>query len=468
MMSIFLYPNPNSNSIGLRVQGMNTLLGIVGIFALVFMNGFFVAAEFSFVGARKTRIAQLAQEGSAGAISAQKAIEHLDSYIAATQLGITLASLGLGWIGEPAVAHIFEPIFDVLLPEELALTVGRTISVIISFAIVTTLHIVLGELAPKSIALSRPEEVAVRVAQLTTLFHNVFRPVIRMMNGIGNAVVRSLGFPPVSGHQQVHSAEELEMLVHSSREAGLLQESEEVLLRRVFDFSEIPVAEIMQPRVEVDAVDVASPLPELLQLMVEEHHSRYPVYEEHIDNVIGVLYVKDLFDMFVKQPTLLNGGASAFNLRPLLRKPLYVPMTLGVDKLLEDMRRTQTHLAIVIDEYGGVAGLATLDDILEELVGEFSDEFDEPELPIIEGNKNVVDGLESMTAVIERFGEPNGDVESTTVGGYVAERLERIPTVGDTVPYGEEYDVIVLNMEGMRVSEVRFVPTTRLRKPDTA
>ncbi|MBN8639873.1 MAG: HlyC/CorC family transporter [Anaerolineae bacterium] len=442
---------------------MSTVLGLLGVLALVFMNGFFVAAEFAFVGARKTRIAQMAQEGNAGAKSAQKAIEHLDSYIAATQLGITLASLGLGWIGEPAIAHLFEPIFERFLTEDAALTVGRTISVAISFAIVTTLHIVLGELAPKSIALNRPEEVSVIVARGATLFHNVFRPIIRVMNGVGNAVVRLIGIPPASGHQQVHSAEELEMLVHSSREAGLLQESEEVLLRRVFDFSEISVEEIMQPRVEIDAVDVATPLAELLARMVEQHHSRYPVYDDHIDNVIGVLYVKDLFDAFIKQPTLLNGGASAFDLRPLLRKPLYVPMTLGVDKLLDDMRRTQTHLAIVIDEYGGVAGLATLDDILAELVGELSDEFDEPDVAVMEENRNIVDGLESMASMIERFGEPGVEVESTTIGGYVAERLERIPLAGDSVEYGETYDVVVLQMDGMRVSEVRFVPSTRTK-----
>jgi putative hemolysin len=440
---------------------MDTLLGLVGVFALVFMNGFFVAAEFAFVGARKTRIAQLAQEGSAGAKTAQKAIEHLDSYIAATQLGITLASLGLGWIGEPAIAHLFEPLFELIMPEDMALTLGRTISIAISFAIVTTLHIVLGELAPKSIALNRPEDVAVTVARGATLFHNLFRPIIRLMNGVGNAVVRMIGFEPASGHQQVHSADELEMLVHSSREAGLLQESEEALLRRVFDFSEISVEQVMQPRVEVDAVDVATPLSDLLALIVQQHHSRYPVYDSHIDNLIGVLYVKDLFDLFVKQPALLNGGGSAFDLRPLLRKPLYVPMTLGVDKLLEQMRRTQTRLAIVIDEYGGVAGLATLEDILAELVGELTDEYDEPEAAAVEEDHSVVDGLESMTALTERFGEPGIEVESTTIGGYVAERLERIPAAGDSVPYGENYQVVVLNMDGMRVSEVRFIPVER-------
>lgn len=439
---------------------MDTLLGLVGVFALVFMNGFFVAAEFAFVGARKTRIAQLAQEGNAGAKSAQLAIEHLDNYIAATQLGITLASLGLGWIGEPAIAHLFEPLFDLLLPEELAVTVGRTISIAIAFALVTTLHIVLGELAPKSIALNRPEDVAITVARGATLFHNLFRPIIRVMNGIGNTVVRMIGFEPASGHQQVHSADELEMLVHSSREAGLLQESEEVLLRRVFDFSEISVEQIMQPRVEVDAVVVDMPLPDLLSLIQEQHHSRYPVYEGNIDNLIGVLYIKDLFDLLVKQPALLNGSGS-IDLRSLLRKPLYVPMTLGVDKLLEQMRRTQTRLAIVIDEYGGVAGLATLEDILAQLVGELGDEFDEPELAAVPENRNVIDGLESMSGLIERFGEPDIEVESTSIGGYVAERLERIPAVGDSVPYGTNYSIVVLNMDGMRVAQVRFDPVDR-------
>jgi CBS domain containing-hemolysin-like protein len=295
------------------------------------------------------------------------------------------------------------------------------------------------------------------VARPTTLFHNIFKPVIRFMNGIGNAVVRLLGFQPASGHEQVHSAEELEMLVHSSREAGLLQESEEVLLRRVLDFSDIPVAGIMQPRVEVEAIDVATPLPELLRLIVTDHHSRYPVYEEQIDNVIGVLYIKDLFDVIVERPQLLNGGTAEFHLRPILRKPLYVPATLGVDRLLEEMQRTKTHLAIVIDEYGGVAGLATLEDVIEELVGEVDDEYDEhPQFAAADAN--ALDGLTTMTDVVERFGAPDGDMESTTIGGYIAERLERIPQVGDTIRYADQYDVVVEAMEGLRVTRVRFVP----------
>jgi CBS domain containing-hemolysin-like protein len=446
---------------------MNTVLGLLAVFALVLMNGFFVAAEFSFVGARRTRIAQLASEGSGGAKAAEHAIEHLDRYIAATQLGITLASLGLGWIGEPAVAHLFEPLFERFLPEETAVTLGHTAAIVISFSIVTMLHIVLGELAPKSIALQRPEDVSVIVARPTIVFYRLFKPVIQLMNGVGNAVVRMLGFEPASGHSNVHSPEELEMLVHSSREAGLLQESEEVLLRRVFDFSDIPVVEVMQPRVEVDAVDVTTPLPELLEHFATEHHSRYPVYRDQIDNVVGVLTVKDMFDLLVREPHLLNDSGENFDIHRILRTPLYVPESVSVDVLLEEMRRKKTHLAIVIDEYGGMAGLATMEDILEELVGEVDDEFDvEPAGEFLE-DPNVIDGLTSVTDVVERFGNPGGEIQSATIGGYVAEKLERIPAEGDTLPFAD-YTCRVEEMDGLRVTKVRFIPNTSQPKEEPA
>lgn len=438
---------------------METLLGLVAVFLLVFMNGFFVAAEFSLVGARRTRIAQLAAEGNAGAKSAENAIEHLDSYIAATQLGITLASLGLGWIGEPAVAHLFEPLLH-YLPEDIASTIGHTASVAIAFSLVTMLHIVLGELAPKSIALQRPEQVSVIIARPTTAFLRIFHPIIRIMNGIGNAVVRLLGFEPAGGHSQVHSAEELEMLVQSSREAGLLQEGEERLLRRVFDFGDIHAYQIMKPRVDVDAVDIETPLSELLQMIAAEHHSRYPVYEESIDKVIGVLHTKDLFDELVKNPVLLTTEGEHFALASVMRTPLFVPETISVDKLLEKMQKTKMHLAIILDEYGGMAGLVTMEDILEELVGEVQDEFDlETDQIETKGDMAVLDGLVTLEEAIERFGEPAREILSATIGGYVAEYLDRIPTVGDKVPFAE-YEITVEEMDGMRVSKIRFTKKT--------
>ncbi len=437
---------------------MNAFLGLLAVFLLVFMNGFFVAAEFALVGARRTRIAQLVSEGSSAAKFTQAALEHLDSYIAATQLGITLASLALGWIGEPAVAALLEPLLHTLLPAESIDAISHTVSVVIGFSFVTLVHIVLGELVPKSIALQRPEETALLVSRPVTWFLRIFRPVIYLMNSVGNRIVRMLGFEPAAGEHRVHSAEEIEMLVHSSRQAGILQESEETLLRRVFDFSDIRVEEIMQPRVEVEAIAMDMSIGEMFDLVASSHHSRYPVYQDSIDNVIGVLLTKDLLDLIVRQPALLANRDAPSNLKTVLRKPLFIPGTVGVDNLLEQMQKTKTHLAIVIDEYGGMAGVATMEDIIEQLVGEVQDEFDEGDGELIstEGDETVADGLVSLNDAIERFGDPGGEPESTTIGGYVAEKLNRIPVIGDRVPFGN-YDMSVDEMEGMRVLKIRFI-----------
>ena len=434
---------------------MGTILGLLAIFVLVFLNGFFVAAEFAFVGARRTRIAQLAEEGHTGAKYAKRAIQHLDNYIAATQLGITLASLGLGWIGEPALAHIFEPILGVFLSEETLESAGHAIMLPLAFGLVTTLHIVLGELAPKSIALQRPEGTSVIVARPMVWFNAVFRPIIVSMNAIGNGVVRLLGFEPAGEHSQVHSVEELAMLVQSSRQAGLLDKNEETLVRRVFDFGDIYLRETMQPRVEVEAFSVDMPLPDLLKQVVAQHHSRYPVYRESLDSVIGVLYTKDLLDALIQQPELLTNNGSGFQLESILRMPLFIPQTVRVDKVLERMQRTKIHLAVVLDEYGGMAGLATMEDILEQLIGDVEDEFD-VEAEHIADDGDILEGLTSIGDAIERFGDPGMKPISNTLGGYVAERLERIPVVGDQAVFGA-YDVIVESMDGMRVARVRFV-----------
>lgn len=436
---------------------METLLGLIAVVVLVALNGFFVAAEFSLVGARRTRLAQLAKEGHAGAIAAEQATEHLDSYIAATQLGITLASLGLGWIGEPAVSHVIEPILAAILPHEMVETVVPAIGIAIGFSVVTVLHIVMGELVPKSIALQRPESTSIIVARPTALFLRIFRPIIWLMNGVGNSIVRMLGFHAVDGHAQVHSAEELEMLVQSSREAGLLQANEEQLLRRVFDFSDLHVREIMQPRVDVDALPLDTSFQELLQHIATEQHTRYPIYDDDIDHIAGILHVKDLFNLLFSNPQLLAGDAKAFDLKSLLREPLFVPGTLSVDQLLEQMQKTQTQFAVVIDEYGGMAGVATMEDIVEELVGEVQDEFDNEDESIIEqGNVTILDGLVSMTDVIGRFGNDNVEHDSATIGGYIAEKLNKIPLVGDSIQFGQ-YEFRVLTMDGLRVEQIKVV-----------
>lgn len=437
---------------------MESAFGLIAVFALVLVNGFFVAAEFALVGARRTRIAQLSERGHRGAKAAEKAIAHLDNYIAATQLGITLASLGLGWIGEPAVAHLLEDLFDAVLGHEAAATLGHSASIAIGFSIVTTLHIVLGELAPKSIALQRPEGTSVIVARPTTWFLRLFRPVIFVMNTIGNGVVRLMGFEPASGHEQVHSAEELVMLVQSAHEAGILQDREELLLQRAFDFGDIPIRDVMQPRVEVDAIGENTPLREVLEKVAAGHYSRYPVYDTSIDHVIGVLHAKDLLDLLVRQPDVLTASDGDFDLRGILRQPLFFPEMASAGSVLEQMQRQQMHFTVVLDEFGGMSGIATLEDIIEELVGEVQDEFDAEIAPVsITANEVALDGLVTMHDVEERFGPlPEGEPQSSTIGGYIAERLDRIPVKGDRVRYGN-YDVNVEEMDEMRVARVRMV-----------
>ena len=436
---------------------MDILLQLLAVALLVGANGFFVAAEFSLVGVRKTRIQQLAAEGNAAAKVTQKAIEHLDSYIAATQLGITLASLALGWIGEPAIAPLFEGVLHLLpLPKESYETVTASISIAASFAVVTLLHIVFGELAPKSIALQRTESTALFVARPITWFFRVFRPVIWLMNTLGNGIVRLIGIEPVSGHVSVLSTEELEMLVHNSREAGVLKESEEKMLRRVFDFADVQVREIMRPRTEVDALDVNTNFRDLLKTIVDDQHTRYPIYEGTIDKIVGILHTKDLLDKLALNPRLLTDEGGQFVLSSILRTPLFVPQTVSVADLLERMQRSRAQFAIIIDEYGGMAGVATMEDVIEEIVGEVQDEFDTEQTSIqSHGTEIVVDGLVSLTDIADRFGEITGEYQSTTIGGYVAERLDKIPAMGDTTAYGN-YDLTVVEMDGRRASKIKF------------
>jgi CBS domain containing-hemolysin-like protein len=280
------------------------------------------------------------------------------------------------------------------------------------------------------------------------------------MNGVGNMIVRLLGFKPNAGHTAVHSVEELGMLVQGSREAGVLELTEERIARRAFDFSDIDVRQIMKPRTEVVALPLNIRLPDLLKKITRQQYSRYPVYDSSIDSVVGILHTKDLLDVVVDYPGLLNNGGASFRLKPILRSPLFVPETVSVDTLLERMQRTRTQFAVVIDEYGGMSGIATMEDVIEELVGEVQDEFDAETSPIqTHGEALVVDGLLSMTDIIERFGEPDSDFESTTIGGYVAERLDRIPQLGDEVKFSQ-YHLRVEEMDGMRPARLRFVLPT--------
>ncbi len=437
------------------------LVGILAVFVLVATNGFFVAAEFGLVKVRRglvkvrrTRIDELVAEGKRVAKVVQDELRHMDNYIAATQLGITLASLALGWIGEPSLAHLIEPLFAFsggIAATELA----HSAAIAISFFLITLLHIVLGELVPKSIALQRSEGTALFVARPLYLFARLFRPFIVFMNGLGNLVVGAFGLQSASEHGSVHSVKELEMLVAQSHKAGLLDNEEEVLLRRIFDFGEKMAQHVMVPRAEIVGIPHNITIEDLQQKIAEEHYTRFPVYEGTLDNIIGLVHLKDVF-------TLLNKRDSdePFAVQSILRPILTVPKTTSIPKLMTLMQSQKAHLAVVIGEYGETAGIVTLEDILEEIVGEVQDGFDtleegvRSEVEKLADGSYSVDGLMMVDAFAERFGVTFGALHSATIAGYVFGELGRIPTVGDSISVGK-YQLQVEAMDHFRIARLR-------------
>ncbi len=316
---------------------------LVLLLALVFANGFFVAAEFAIVTVRKTRIDQLIAEGHLGARAVRRAVTDPESYIAATQLGITMASIGLGWIGEPALASIIQPWFSAL-PANIAETTAHGVAVAIAFAIVTALHIVLGELAPKTIALERAEATALLVVKPTEIFMKALWPFIRLLNGTGRTVVNLLGLRSRGGHAMVHSEEELKMLVTASQEAGVLEENEEQMLHRVFGFADLTAGQVMVPRTELVGVPAATPIRDTVPLIGNLRETRLPVYGNDLDDVVGMLHVNDV----LRALTTADAGTTAAS---VAREALTVPESLGAGDLLAEMRRRRVREALVIDEY---------------------------------------------------------------------------------------------------------------------
>jgi putative hemolysin len=427
---------------------MDVFWRVSALLALVFANGFFVAAEFAIVTVRRTRVEQLVAEGRRGARALRRAVAHADRYIAATQLGITMASIGLGWIGEPVVASLIQPAFS-SLPVAVAEATAHSIAVAIAFAIVTALHIVLGELAPKTIALQKAERTALVVVRPTELFMRLFWPFIRLLNSAGRTVVRLLGLSGPTEHASVHSEEELKMLVTASQEAGVLEEHEERMVHRVFGFADISAGQIMTPRTELVAVPGDMPATVLARRFAEERHVRLPVYRAGagIDDVIGFAYVSDLL-------RVLAGPAPSTPAAALAREALVVPETLRADALLAEMRRRKVREAIVIDEYGGTAGLVTYEALMERIVGETDEELGASasirEHP--DGSADI-DGLALVQDVNAHFGLHIDEATYTTIGGYVLGRLGRHPRLGDTVE-AEGRRLRVDELDRLRVSQV--------------
>jgi putative hemolysin len=423
------------------------VLKLIAVFFLVLANGFFVAAEFALVSVRHTRVAELINQGNRTARWVKKAIDDPDRFIAATQLGITLASLALGWIGEPALGHLLEPVIN-LFPLQIEAEVSHSISIGFAFAIITFLHVVVGELAPKSIALQNPERTSLIVAQPTVWTEWIFKPAIWLLNGTGNLLLRTLGIHPASAHEMVHSPDELKMLATASAESGIVKDSEEEMIHAVFDFGGTLVRHVMVPRTEMIAIPAESTAEEMIQVVVDNPYTKFPVYEDSLDHVVGVVHLKDLVSSFYKQEQ------KTCTARDIMREAIFTPETARLDNLLSRFRARKRHIAIVLDEYGGTAGVVTLEDLLEEIVGEVSDPFDdEPEIQVLPDGSSSIDGLTLIDEVNEHFNLKLADPHYDTLAGYILGRLGRLAQVGDTVQT-DGVELRVIAMDGLRIARV--------------
>lgn len=413
---------------------------------LVVANGFFVAAEFAFVGARRPRIEAMAEAGNRRAVLANHAIRHLDHYISATQLGITLASLGLGWVGESTLASVFIGIFHTL-PAPFDVLATHAVAGTLAFALITVMHIVLGELAPKSVALLLPEETSLWTAGPMILFARVFTPFIWVLNGLANALLRAMGMQPASELESVHRPEEIEMLLNQSYESGLMGREPVEMIRGIFDLSETNAGEVMTPRTEIIALPADATLEEAAELILAQGHSRIPVYDDSLDHILGVVLARDVW-------RAQRDGRSD-TLAGMTRPIPFVPDSKSVEDLLQDMQADRVHMAVVVDEFGGTAGLVTLEDLVEEIVGEIHDEHEVARLEILETGEGqaLISGSVLVTDLNERFDLDLPDTDYTTVAGYIMGRLGRVARRGDVVEIGGGR-LRVLTMDGRRIARL--------------
>ncbi|HWI50655.1 MAG TPA: hemolysin family protein [Symbiobacteriaceae bacterium] len=428
-------------------HGLTSVLELVLALLLVFLNGFFVAAEFAVIKVRATRIQQLMEAGNPRAAAAHEVVTHLGEHMSATQLGITLTSLGLGWVGEPAVADLVAiPLGALGFASPWLL---HTVAFVIAFMLVTTLHIVLGELVPKAMAITEPEKLALALSPSLHLFYRIFRGPVWVLNKVATGTMRWLGVKPVSDHEKAHSEDELRMLVSASARGGYLDETERLLLDNVFDFSERVAREVMVPRNEMQCLFVEDPFEESLALALEAGFTRYPVCEADKDHVLGMIHLRDLF----------GRGQALRDIKQVMRPILVVPETVSISRLLKEFQRQRSQMAILVDEYGGTAGLATLEDLVEEIVGEIQDEFDDeqPEVTTIGPDAFEVDGAMLLEEAEAQLGLRIGEAESEgvdTIGGFVLSSLAARPQVGQEIPTGAHM-LEVAEVEGYRITKLR-------------
>lgn len=420
------------------------------VLLLVLANGFFVASEFSLVAVRRSRIATLAEEGNNRAKLLLRLIDHLNAYISATQLGITLASLALGWIGEPAIARLLTPILATFVSS----TVLHSLSFAITFSLITFLHIVIGELAPKTIALETAEKTALAVALPLEIFYRLFYWPIRLLDWAGTRTVRLLGFKPDSKHSSIYTEEELRMLIDASYSSGQIEEDKQRLLGRAFDFDTTEAHEAMVPRSAMVALPSDATLDEVLRTFQTHGYSRMPVYGEDLDDMLGVLFRQDM------EPFMAQKDALPFSMTAQIHPPVFVPPGKRLGSLLKQMQATRTHLVFVMDEYGGLEGMITLEDVLEEIVGEISDEYDEEVRSQIvkDGSTFVLDGMLAVRDFNRKLHLNLDENDAyTTMAGFLQAQTGRVLEPGDEVPLPQGV-FRVERVERRRIQRIRFTP----------
>jgi len=436
------------------VETIIALIKIVGVLLLIGMNAIFVAAEFAFVKVRPTRIYQLIAEGNKKAISVRECIENIDAYLSVSQLGITLASLGLGWLGEPAVAALIHPLLFKLGLASPALL--NSISFVIAFSFITFLHVVFGELAPKTLSIQKAESISLKLARPMKFFYRLFYPAVTVLNSMSNRVVMWMGLEPNTEGALSHSQEELSMVITDSYKDGQIKESEKELLQNVFRFERLVTSDVMVPHPEVISLDTSLNLEENIKRAREGGHTRFPLCAGNPDEVIGVVNIKDL----------IYRGGEVESIESIKREAMFVPESMPLDRLLAAFQKNHQHLALVLDEYGDIAGIITLENVLEELVGEIQDEFDNetPDMQLEEDGSLLVSGRMIIEDVVEKLGlDMTDNKEYNTLAGLVLEILGKKPREGDIVNLGNTR-IEVAKMKGMRIDRIRIHPDKEATK----
>ncbi len=428
------------------------IVNLLLVAILIALTGFFVASEFAIIRIRSSRIDQLIAEGNKKAGAAKKVINNLDEYLSACQLGITITALGLGWLGEPTVEHMLKPLFQ---QYDLPTTVATVLSFAIAFITITFLHVVVGELAPKTVAIQKAEAVSLWFAKPLMAFYFIMYPFIWLLNGSARFITGLFGFKPVSEHELAHSEEELRIILSESYKSGEINQSEFKYVNKIFEFDNRIAKEIMVPRTEIVSLSIDAPIQEQLEIIKDEKYTRYPIVDGDKDHIIGIVNIKEIFTDLIQVD-----NQKSFSIEKYVRPIIQVIESIPIHELLLKMQRERIHMAILIDEYGGTAGLVTVEDILEEIVGEIRDEFDADEVPLIQklpDSRYIIDGKVLVSEINELLGLDIDDTDVDTIGGWVLTERYDIKK-GDCIELGSH----ILKVHEMENHHIRSLEITTI------